>query len=129
MNLETEKLAADIADIRIDPVLAEELMRAVLDELDDERIAARVNDEQDFQMAAIRTAQDVLTMTTLAQTMLDTVPFKDVLNSRAFAAGDADLQAIGQALAEKIARQPRIPDVEIPDELLAARYKAIIAAI
>lgn len=129
MNLETEKLAADIADIRIDPVLAEELMRAVLDELDDERIAVRVNDEQDFQMAAIRTAQDVLTMTTLAQTMLDTVPFKDVLNSRAFAAGDADLQAIGQALAEKIARQPRIPDVEIPDELLAARYKAIIAAI
>ncbi len=129
MNLETEKLAADIADIRIDPVLAEELMRSVLDELDDERIAVRVNDEQDFQMAAIRTAQDVLTMTTLAQTMLDTVPFKDVLNSRAFAAGDADLQAIGQALAEKIARQPRIPDVEIPDELLAARYKAIIAAI
>ena len=129
MNLETEKLAADIADIRIDPVLAEELMRAVLDELDDERIAVRVNDEQDFQMAAIRTAQDVLTMTTLAQTMRDTVPFKDVLNSRAFAAGDADLQAIGQALAEKIARQPRIPDVEIPDELLAARYKAIIAAI
>ena len=78
MNLETEKLAADIADIRIDPVLAEELMRAVLDELDDERIAVRVNDEQDFQMAAIRTAQDILTMTTFAQTMRDTVPFAAV---------------------------------------------------
>ncbi len=129
MNLEHEKLAADIADIRIDPVLAEELMRSVLEDLDDERISARVSDERDFQMAAIRTTQDVLTMTTLAQTMRDTVPFKEVLSSRAFASGESDLQAIGQALAEKIARQPRIPDAEIPDDLLAARYKAIIAAI
>ena len=129
MNLEHEKLAADIADIRIDPVLAEELMRSVLEDLDDERISARVSDERDFQMAAIRTTQDVLTMTTLAQTMRDTVPFKEVLSSRAFASGEADLQVIGQALAEKIARQPRIPDAEITDDLLATRYKAIIAAI
>lgn len=129
MSIDNEQLAADVADIRIDPALAEELIRSVVAEMDDERISARIDEERDFQMAAIRTSQDVLTMTTLAQTMSATVPFKNLLTTRAFAAGDADLQTIGQALAEKIAKQARIPDSEIPDDLLAARYKAIIAAI
>lgn len=129
MNIVNEKLAADIADIRIDPDLAEALMRSAVAEMDDERISTRVNDERDFQMAAIRTSQDVLTMSTLAQAMSVTAPFMDLLASRVFAAGDADLQTIGQALVEKIAKQPRIPDVEIPDDLLSARYKALIAAI
>lgn len=129
MTLENEKLALDVADIRIEPFVAEELIRAILCDIDDDRISARINDEPDFQIAAIRTTQNVVTMTTLAQTMRPTVPFKDLLGSRVFAAGDADLQAIGERLVEKIAQHPRIPDADISDELLGARYQAIVAAI
>ena len=118
-----------MGNIRIDPKIAEGLMQAVMSDLSDDRIAARINEENDFKLAAIRTAQDVLTMSTLAQTMSPDASFNTLLAGRVFSGGDADLQVIGQALAEKIAAQPRIQDPEISDTLLSVRYKEIFTAI
>lgn len=125
----TTELTTAADDIRIEPHIAEGLIRMAAEEIDDERVTARLDDEKDFLLVAIRMAQDILITTTMAQTMASDTPFKQMVASRAFGGDDADLQALGQALIDMIMARPRIADPEIPEELLVARYKEIRAAL
>lgn len=124
----TNIVAALLSDIRIDSDVAEGLLRMAATETDDDRITARLDEEHDFLLVGIRMTHDILVTMTMAQTMTNNAPFDEVIASRPFCGDDADLQTLGHALVEKIAAQPRLPDADIPDAVLSARYKAIQSA-
>lgn len=123
-----QNIVADLAEIRIESHVAEGLIRAVAGEIADDRITARLDEESDFLLVGIRMAHDILVTTTMAQTLASDAPFNELVASRPFCGDDEDLQAIGHALVDKIAAQPRLPDADISDTVLSARYKAIHGA-
>lgn len=128
MNTDTQNITNALGEIRVESHVAEGLIRLVASEIDDDQISTRLDEESDFLLVGIRMTHDILVTTTMAQTLASDAPFAELVASRPFCGDDEDLQTLGHALVDKIAAQPRLPDAEIPDAVLSARYRVIHAA-
>jgi hypothetical protein len=129
MDSKTQGIVADFADIRVDPTIAEELFRTVAAGMDADDVLARLDVDVEFQIVAIRMTQDILAITTMAQSVDSAAPFSRLVESRSFCGENEDLQEIGRAIVETISQRPRLPNPEVADQLLAARYQQILATI
>lgn len=128
-SMNVEGIGPEVADIRVDPDVAELLVRSTVGRLAAGRVAARLEKEPGFLLGAIRMAQDIVVCTTLAQTLKPDADFGAVVAGRKFAAGDEDLGGIGNALLSRVFAAQRLEDKEISAEVLAGREVVIRTAV
>lgn len=122
-------IQSDVSDIRIDTQVAEGLVEMVIAGMGDSSLQERIRRDAAFRTNVVRLGQDVVVVTTLAQTMAPNADFAIAVASRKFADGDGDLIRIGAGLLDEIAKSNRLRDEDIPQELVDKRFTEVRKAM
>lgn len=105
------------------------LLSLTVADIDNPRIAKRLNSDNNFLLSATRMTNNILIAFTLAQTVAAEESFDEMIPAAPYSQGDNDLHTIGNTMIEKIRSAPRILDIDIPDALLLDRFEKVLAAV
>lgn len=123
------KASGFIREVRIDPELTGRMIHIAAADTRNAGIANRLETDKCFLSRALHMGHEILVATTIAQSAKADYAFDDLLMGMGFSGNDHDLKTIGRVLINKIMSAQRIPDPEVPDNLLVSRFGAVLAAV
>lgn len=118
-----------LSNISIGHEIINGLLSMTVADIDNPRIAKRLNNDNNFLLSATRMTNNILIAFTLAQTVAAEESFNEMIPVAPYSLGDNDLYTIGNTMIEKIRSAPPILDIDIPDALLQDRFEKVLAAV
>jgi hypothetical protein len=129
MHLNSCSTTETLASLRIPADHLQEVIGETLGRIGDYKLSNRFLIDQVFAMRVADLAHGILLSSTLAQTLGSSIDFKAFCSAGSLAAGELDLVKIGHDMVDHIKTLPRLPDIDLSDDLMRERFNLIRAAV